>query len=375
MTTTTKKLPYVQSFDGYNYLRYQQQPRVPLPPGPTSGKAFMDAYKAALAAAKTKTKPAKERPVRTKKTAATGATIRDRVTAYLNSHAFKALAPSTQYCRQRLLCGWADEYGDGLFDDLTPKLVKRMLHQRGGKTGDARNWLNAVRAMIKDLLDAGEIELDPTWGVRPPKSTNPDGYKTWEPEHLQWYREYWPSGTPQRLALEMLYCTGGAISDAVKLTRDNFGDDGIIQFDRTKTGVPSSPWVTPELWTELVACKLVIGEVVRMDDGVTVDPACLVAGPLLRTSKGKRLTSTYLGNRIRVWAQAAGIPAGYSAHGIRKRAATDDAENVAEPATNNELKAKYGWRTNDQPDHYTRAADTKRISLARAARLRTGTTR
>jgi site-specific recombinase XerC len=383
----TKKLAYVQSFTAengtqYNYLRFQQQPRVELPKGPASGANFMAVYKLALKAAQAKAEPKKERPARAKKNVpSTGATIRDRVNGYLNSAAFKKLAPSTQYGRRRLLVGsldskkpsWVDQYGDAIWDELTPKDFKRMLHARAEKAGEARNWLNAIRAMVKDLLGAGEIELDPTWGIRPPKSDNPDGFKTWEPEYLQIYREYWPSGTPQRLALEVLYCTGGAISDAVKLSRDNFGEDGSIQFDRQKTGVPSCAWVTSELEAEMIACKLIIGEVVRLEDGVTIDPAGMVAGPLLRTGKGKRLTSTYLGNRVRVWAQQAGVPAGYSAHGIRKRAVTDDAEDRQNPATNNELKAKYGWRTNDQPDRYTRAADSKRISMARAARLRKGT--
>jgi hypothetical protein len=341
----------------------------------------MAAYKAALAAARAKAKPAKERPQAKKRGPVNGATIRDRVTGYLSGHAFKTLAPSTQYARRRLLLSWADEYGDGLFDDLTPKLVKRMLHQQhGGKPGQARNWLNAVRALIKELLDVGEIELDPTWGVRPPKSDNPDGFKTWEPEHLQMYRDYWPSGTAQRLAFELIYCTGGAICDACKLTRDNFGDDGLVYFDRQKTGVPSAPWVTAELKSELIANKLIIGEVVRLEDGAIIDPAGMVAGPLLRTpksrtSKGVPMTASYLGERIRVWAQEAGVPAGYSAHGIRKRAVTDDAEDAENPATNDELKAKYGWRTSAQPDLYTREANRKRISAARSARLRRGTKR
>jgi hypothetical protein len=95
-----------------------------------------------------------------------------------------------------------------------------------------------------------------------------------------------------------------------------------------------------------------------------------MGGPLLRTVTGKPFTPEHFSQTFISWTRQAGIPKGYSAHGVRKRAATDDAEDGA---TTTQLKAKYGWRTNDQPDHYTRNADMKRVALAMAAKIKAGT--
>lgn len=387
----TKKLPYVQSFTAengtqYNYLRFQQQSRVELPKGPASGANFMAVYKLALKVAQAKAKPAKERPVAKKRGPSTGVTIRDRVNGYLNSHAFKKLAPRTKYDQRNLLCGsrksktpsWVDQYGDAIWDELTPKDFKRMLHARMDKPMKARNWLKAVRSIVKDLLASGEIELDPTWGVPLPQSDNPDGYNTWELAYVRMYRDYWPSGSLQRLAFEMLYWTGAACVDVVKLSRDEIDAAGVFAFGRQKLrntakGGWSFPEVTPELRREWAACGVLTGTVVGLD-GEVITEGEMMSGPILRTPRGLPFTAEHFSQMFRKWARQAGVPAGYSAHGVRKRAATDDAEDVENPATNAQLKAKFGWDTNAMADRYTAKADKRAIALAQAKK-KAGTTR
>jgi integrase len=344
------KLQYVQSFDGYNYLRYKKQARVRLPDGKPSGPAFMAAYKAALAAAQAADNPTPPTPRRKKKLATGAGTIRDAVTSYMGSHTFQKLEPATKAARRYLLDGWVRKYGDEAFGELTRKALAGMLYLRAGTPGAARNWLVAVRAMVADRIAAGEIEEDPTLGLKAPPSTNPDGYPTWEPEHLEAYREYWPSGTPQRLAIEMLYGTGAACCDAIRLTRRNIVG-GLVEFSRQKTGEASFPALTPELADEITACGL--------DETV---------GVLLRTEQGLPFHNAhYFSAQVAKWARLAGVPAGFGAHGIRKAAATADAEAGW---TTTELKSKYGWSTHEQPDHYTKNADRRRIALARAAQIR-----
>jgi hypothetical protein len=340
-----KKLPYVQSFDGYNYLRYRQQPRVRLPDGSTATPAFKAAYKAALAAAKAQDKPTPPTPRRKKKLPTSGGTIRDAVDSYMRSPAWAKLKGGTQVGRRYLLQSWAEQYGDEVLGELTPKAMRGMLYLRSATPGAAHNWLVAVRGLVQDRLAAGEIEEDPTAGLKSPRSNNPDGYLPWEPEHLSLYRSYWASGTVQRLALEVLYWTGAACCDAVKLTRENISE-GLVQFERQKTGAPSFPGFAAELEREIAAC--------------VVAP---IEGPILRTEQGLAFGAHYFSARFAKWARQAGVPAGYSAHGVRKRAATDDAEAGR---TTTQLKAKYGWTTSDQPDHYTRSADMKRVALAMA---------
>ena len=70
----------------------------------------------------------------------------------------------------------------------------------------------------------------------------------------------------------------------------------------------------------------------------------------------------YLSAAFAKWAQQAGVPEGYGAHGIRKRAAHDDAE--LRIWTHTQLKAKYGWETYEMADYYIKLAEKRRVALA-----------
>jgi integrase len=69
------------------------------------------------------------------------------------------------------------------------------------------------------------------------------------------------------------------------------------------------------------------------------------------------------------WFREACIAAGVSksAHGIRKAAATADAEAGW---TDAELDAKFGWTGRKMAAHYTRATSRERLSLAAAERTK-----
>jgi hypothetical protein len=64
---------------------------------------------------------------------------------------------------------------------------------------------------------------------------------------------------------------------------------------------------------------------------------------------------------------AAGIPVGYSAHGVRKYAAPDRANRGA---TTHELMAWFGWLTVREAERYTRAASRRKLAMGMAERLR-----
>jgi hypothetical protein len=57
-------------------------------------------------------------------------------------------------------------------------------------------------------------------------------------------------------------------------------------------------------------------------------------------------------------ARAAGVPG--SGHGVRKLAATRDAQNGATEA---QLEAKYGWSGGKMASLYTRSANRKRLAV------------
>lgn len=356
-----KKFPYVQSYNGYHYLRFKGQ-RIKVE-GELESAEFLASYKAALAEAKTRVENRDwgRRPAEAKKPAS--GTLRANVNRYLGSAIFKALEPSTQAMRRRILIRWCEGgkqspgYGNLLLVDITPVAFAKMMYAREGTPGAQRGFLAAVRHFLKDCKKAQTVrpEFDPTRDQHCGRGQNPEGLKCWPPELLSQYRAYWPRGTMARLALEVLYESGAACVDVIKLGRDNL-TDGLICFDRQKTGASSYRPFTADLEAELAAC-----------------PVVSISGPWLRNAHGKPFrTAAQFGERFRRWALEAGIPVGYSAHGIRKRAATDLADTGESLHT---LMAEFGWNDPDQAVHYTRKSERKRLAMARAAKLRTGAVR
>jgi len=83
---------------------------------------------------------------------------------------------------------------------------------------------------------------------------------------------------------------------------------------------------------------------------------------------GRPMVKEAFGNVFREWCNAAGVAK--SAHGLRKAAATADAEAGY---TDAELDAKFGWRGRKMASLYTGAANRERLSLAAAQRAKAGT--
>jgi hypothetical protein len=328
--------------------------------GAIGSTAFAASYRAAMAQIKVDEAPAPA-PVATK-SAAIG-TLRANVDRYFASALFAALAPTTQEIRRRILDRWCDGdekrgrpgYGDLPLAQITPDAFGKMMYSRERNPGAQRGFLCAVRHFLKDCRKARTIakDFDPTRDERCGRGQNPEGHKCWPIAYVEQYRKHWPRGTMQRLALELLYESGAACVDVVRLGPDSIDDNGLLIFDRQKTGTGSFRPMTPALERELAA-----------------GPVAVIGGPWLRTKAGRPFTPRYFGERFRAWAQDAGIPEGYSAHGIRKRAATDDAESGA---TATELMVMYGWRDIKQAAHYTTKADAIRVALGRLANVKTGT--
>jgi integrase len=75
---------------------------------------------------------------------------------------------------------------------------------------------------------------------------------------------------------------------------------------------------------------------------------------------GRPMTKESFGNWFREACDAAGVPG--SAHGLRKAGAARAAENGA---TNEQLKAIFGWTDDKMPSLYTKGAN--RAKMARSA--------
>lgn len=210
----------------------------------------------------------------------------------------------------------------------------------------ARNLLETLRALYGWAVAAGHIARDPTAGVtwKRPKT---EGFKVWTPELQATFEAHYPTGCMERLAYDVFAFTGLRRGDAARLGFEHLRD-GILSIQTEKNGA----WVHLPLADELAAS---IAATPRKNQGAFIE-----------NSYGRPYTKESLGNWFREVCRAAGIPNGYSAHGLRKATATKLAENGG---TLHELNAFFGWTGHQMASHYTASADRKRQAISAAEKL------
>jgi integrase len=184
------------------------------------------------------------------------------------------------------------------------------------------------------------------------------GYRTWTEAEIEQYRNHWPSGTKQRLAFELLLCTGQRRSDVVRMGRQHMTvrqtiDQGqqiratYLSIRQQKTGNAVVLPILPELAAEL--------EYVH-------------AGQLtfLARENGTAHTAGGFYNLFVSWCADAGLPPGLAPHGLRKALGRRLAEYGA---TANEIAAMLGHSGLSEVETYTRAAEQARLAAAAGGRI------
>ena len=169
------------------------------------------------------------------------------------------------------------------------------------------------------------------------------GFHTWTEPEIAQYRAHWKLGTKARLALEIFLWTAQRRGDAATFGRRHLVD-GHIQVTpaktRNSTGATLNLTAAPQLLEAIAAMQVTGTETFLVND------------------YGKPFTVAGLGNKMRAWCNAAGLPH-CTAHGLRKAAARRAAEGGA---SNQELKAIGGWTTDRQVTVYTAAVEQKRMA-------------
>ena len=169
------------------------------------------------------------------------------------------------------------------------------------------------------------------------------GFHTWTEQEIAQYRAHWQIGTKARLALEIFLWTAQRRGDASKFGRKHLVD-GRIEVTpaktRNSTGATLNLTAAPQLLEAIAAMQVTGTETFLVND------------------YGKPFTVAGLGNKMRAWCNAAGLPH-CTAHGLRKAATRRAAEAGA---SNQELKAVGGWTTDKQVAVYTAAVEQRRMA-------------
>jgi integrase len=271
--------------------------------------------------------------------------------AYRNSPSsgWPELKPATRRQSENIYRAVVKTAGNALLRDITTDTIKAGRDRRAGAPHAANNFVKAMRRFFKWAADpeGGKlVAINPMVGVKLLRGKNKDGFHTWTEEEIERFERYWPIGTRERLALDLLLYTGLARGDVVRLGRQHV-NNGVITFRMEKgrgDGVVYPPML-PILAATIAASK--IGDLT-----------------FLVTERGTPFVKESFGNWFREACRRAGCPG--SAHGLRKAGATRAAENGA---TVNQLMALFGWKTEKMALLYTRKADRKRLAADAASKL------
>ena len=181
--------------------------------------------------------------------------------------------------------------------------------------------------------------VDDSQEVRVSPGERSTGFYTWTEEDIAAYRNRWPLGTKQRLAMELMLWTDQRKIDAIHLGRQHV-KGGKFVIRQTKTGKLLRLPIAPQLAAAIEAMP-------------PSDAMCF-----LLTEWGKPFSVKGFGGWFRDQCNAAGLSR-CTAHGLRKATMRRMAE-LEMP--NKTMKSVSGHSKDDEVARYTQAADQARLA-------------
>jgi integrase len=263
-------------------------------------------------------------------------------------------APQTQNNARAILDKFVADYGtqriiDWRFDHIEAVLAKtatKRPNDKGRMIGGPSAAMNLKGELLPFFDYAFKllgIEKQNPVAQAAPIAVPKGGFHTWTESEIAQYRKHHSIGTTARLALEIFLWTAQRRGDAATFGRKHL-IDGTIEVTPAKTRNSSGATIS------LTAAPQLLDAIAAM--AVTGTDTYLV------NDYGKPFTVAGLGNKMRDWCNAAGLPH-CSAHGLRKAAARRAAEAGA---SNQGLKAIGGWTTDRQVAVYTAAVEQKHMA-------------
>lgn len=312
----------------FYFRRSAGSPRIRLP-APNSPE-FKAAYAAAMAGV--------HRPP----PKAEGGSLTWLIEAYKRSAHWAKLKPSTRRMRDNILKRASAEAGKVPFRAIERKHINEAIDRRPPHAGNT--FRKVMSQMFAWAVSVDLVPSNPVEGATRHKIKSP-GFHVWTVAEVEKFHAKWPTGTRERLAMDLALFTGLRRSDLVVVGRQHVRN-GVISITTEKTGAIVHVPVFPLLQASI-------------DAAPTGDLA------FIATSHGRPFQSAAsLGNWFRAACVAAGVPG--RLHGLRKAGATIAADSGA---TAHQLMAMYGWRKLEEAELYTREADRRRNAAVAAEHI------
>jgi integrase len=317
------------------YFRQGRGRRIALPTSIGSDE-FRNAYQAALAGLLA---PSRERH----ETPAPG-TVGALIASYKRSAGYLGLRQTTKAGYRSRIEALRIKHGHRTVAGLTrQRIVSGILQPYADRPGAALSILKTLRVLIRHSIDIGWLDHDPSLGIKRPKTQE---IRSWTDAEIEAFRRCWPIGTKQRLAFEIMLCTGQRRSDVHRMTWADVSER-TIRVVQQKTARK----LTIPLHRDLLAALAVA------DRGhVTI----------INTEFGKPFTVDGFSQWIRHAITAAELPLDCQPHGLRKAAGRRLAEAGC---TAHEIMSVLGHRTLAEAERYTRDADQAQLAMDAMAKL------
>lgn len=259
------------------------------------------------------------------------------VIAIYSSAEWRQKAKSTQATYRGIMEGLRRKHGKLAVKGLRPHHVLRMRDMKAETPSAANNLVKVLSYMMGFAVARGWRADSPVLGIKPLK-VDSEGFAVWTEADISRFEAFWPVGTRQRLAFDLLLYTAQRSGDVRRIGRQHLSDDGILVRQQKTKAMLELP-IHPQLARSLA----------------TVPSDQLL---FLTTGAGVGYTAGGFGNWFRSACRAAGL-AERSAHGLRKSAATRLADAGCSEA---QIKAVTGHQTSKEVARYTKARDQKRLA-------------
>ena len=262
---------------------------------------------------------------------------------YRQTGAWTNLKAPTRKQRENIMLHVLKSAGDTPLSAIDKTSVIDGVDRRAATPFQAKNFLTTMRGLFEWAFAKNLINVDPTAGVKVDKPKT-KGFPVWTEEDIERFQRSWPIGTRERVMLDVFLYTGLRRGDAAVVGKQHVRN-GVIEIDTEKTGMRVTIPILPVLQATLNAGP--VGELA-----------------FIATKSGQPLTKESLGNLFADACRAAGIRK--SAHGLRKAAATNAANNGASEA---QLEAIFGWEGGKMAALYTRSANRRALATDAIGKL------